>query len=97
MKQRQGLNLRFVSEDADPIPTRPVTLINFFVRSPGGLVTLDRVSSFRVYLLALLSFQAHPASDPANMCTHVVVWRLTLTGTPRDCGLSHRAMFALLF
>ena len=53
-----------------------------FVRSPGGLVTLDPVSSFGVYLLALLSFQAHPASDPADICTHAVVWRLTLTGTP---------------
>ena len=97
MKQQQGLNLRFVGEDADPIPNRSITLFQFPVRSPGGLVTLDRVTSFQVYLLALLSFQAHPASDPADICTHAVVWRLTLTGTPRDYRLSHRATVALFF
>ena len=38
MKQRKGLNLRVVSEDADPIPTRPVKLFKIFVHSPAGCV-----------------------------------------------------------
>ena len=67
------------------------------MRSPGGLVTLDRVASFRVYLLALLSFQAHPASDPVDICTHCGGVEVNSDGHPYDYRLSQRATVALLF
>ena len=52
MKQWQGLNLHFVGEDADPIPTRPITLLKFLcvVRLDWSLWTVLPQSGFICWL-----------------------------------------------
>ena len=78
-KHRWGLNPRPRSFDATTQPTE-LSVSKIFVRCAGWIGHFDSCFPLGGFIY---SFEAHPVRGSSrHICTHAVVWRLTLTGSP---------------